>query len=361
MSELIEYKCPACSGKLEFDSSVQKMKCPYCDSEFDVASLMAHDEQLNTPDVDNMNWEVEAGGEWSDGETDGMKIYKCQSCGGEIVADSTTSATHCPYCDNPIVVSGNFSGDLKPDYVIPFKLNKEAAKQSLFKHLEGKKLLPKVFRNENHIDEIKGVYVPVWLFDADVNADIRYKGERTRTWSDSTYRYTERSYYAVTRAGKTAFEFVPVDGSSKMDDELMQSIEPFDFKDAVPFQTAYLSGYLADKYDVTAEDSVETANTRIKNTTEDQFRQSVQGYQSVIRESGRIDLKNGKAKYVLYPVWLLNTSWNGKKYTFAMNGQTGKFVGDLPTDSGAAFRYFVGIAALVTAVLFIFAKMLGMA
>ena len=361
MAELIEYKCPSCNGKLEFNSTVQKMKCPFCDSEFDVATLMSYDQQLENPQEDNMNWSAEAGSEWQSGEADGMKVYKCQSCGGEVVADATTSATHCPYCDNPVVMTGNFSGDMKPDYVIPFKLDKEAAKNALKNHLNGRKLLPKVFKDENHIDEIKGVYVPVWLFDAEADGNILYKGEKIRTWQDSQYIYTERSYYSVVRKGTMDFEHVPVDGSTKMMDELMQSIEPYDFKDAVSFQTAYLSGYLADKYDVSEKDSIEIANKRIKNTTEAAFYETVQGYTSVLRQNGNINLNNAQAKYALYPVWILNTSWNGNKYTFAMNGQTGKFVGDLPIDNGAASRWFIGVAAVSTAVCFLIAKLFGFA
>lgn len=352
MSGIIEYKCPACGGKLEFNSGVQKMKCPFCESEFDVESLIDHDNALGSQKEDEMNWETSAGSEWKDNETEGMCVYTCKSCGGEIITDSTTAASKCPYCDNPVVMSGSFSGALKPDYVIPFKFDKNAAKAALNKHLEGRKLLPKVFKDQNHIDEIKGVYVPVWLFDADAHANMLYKGEKIRHWNDSSFNYIERSYYSVQREGDIRFELVPVDGSTKMQDELMESIEPFDFKDAVDFQTAYLSGYLADKYDVTAEESIERANERIKNTTEQVFAGTVNGYNSFAKESGNISLSNGKAKYALYPVWILNTSWNGNKYTFAMNGQTGKFVGDLPVDSSAAAKWFCGIAACVTAVCF---------
>ena len=153
MSDIIEYKCPACAGKLEFDSGTQKMKCPFCESEFDVESLKDHDSTLENAKPDEMNWDTTAGSDWKDGETEGMRIYTCKSCGGEIITDSTTAASKCPYCDNPVVMSGNFSGDLKPDYVIPFKFDKEAAKKALNKHLEGRKLLPKVFKDQNHIDE----------------------------------------------------------------------------------------------------------------------------------------------------------------------------------------------------------------
>ena len=115
------------------------------------------------------------------------------------------------------------------------------------------------------------------------------------------------------------------------------------------FQTAYLAGYLADKYDVTAEDSIDRANQRIKQSTEDAFASTVVGYTSVTPERSSIRLEKGESKYALFPVWLLNTEWNGKKYTFAMNGQTGKIVGDLPLDRGAYARWLLGLTAAIGA------------
>lgn len=350
MSVIQEYKCPCCGGAIEFDSKLQKMKCPYCDNEYEMETLASFDEVLSKEQADNMQWDSSAGSEWEDGETDGLRVYVCKSCGGEIVGDDTLGSTACPYCDNPVVLMGQFAGDLKPDYVIPFKLDKDDAIKALKKHYGGKKLLPKVFSSQNHIEEVKGVYVPFWLFDAEAEANVRYKAAKIRTWSDSRYNYTETSFYSVVRGGSISFAQVPVDGSTKMDDALMESIEPFDMSGAVDFRTAYLSGYLADKYDVDSETSITRANERIKKSTEETFRSYVKGYESVTTENSSVNLQNGSAKYALYPVWLLNTTWRGKKYSFAMNGQTGKLVGDLPMDNGAYKRYFfiatvVGTAA----------------
>ena len=349
MADLIEYKCPCCGGKVEFNAGTQQMQCPYCDSEFTIESLKAADEALNDAGTEQMQWDT-PDSTFSDEESAGLNVYSCQSCGGQIIADQTTAATHCPYCDNPIVMTGQFRGDLKPDFVIPFKLDKDAAVKALSAHFEGKRLLPKVFRDQHKIDEIKGVYVPVWLYDAHANGHITFKAHKTRRWSDAQFDYEEKSFYSAVRGGEMDFEKVPVDGSTKMDDELLGSIEPFDFKAAVPFQTAYLSGYLADKYDISAEDSTETANKRIKRSVEQAFQNTVKGYDAVEVDKSTVRLRNAKAKYALYPVWLLNLSWNNEKYTFAMNGQTGKFVGNLPLDKGAAAGWFVGIAAAVTAI-----------
>ena len=161
------------------------MKCPYCDTTFDVNSLKDHDAAIhNQQTEDNLNWQNSAGSQWQDGETDDLLLYVCKSCGGQIIGSRTTAATSCPFCGSPVIVTQQFTGDLKPDYVIPFKLNKNDAKEALKRHLKGKRFIPKVFKQEQHIDEIKGIYVPFWLFDADANAQIRYKATRTPSWSD---------------------------------------------------------------------------------------------------------------------------------------------------------------------------------
>lgn len=352
MNTLQEYKCPCCGGAIAFDSSIQKMKCPYCETEYDVETLAKYDSDLQNDTKDDMQWETAAGLEWQDGETDRLRSYSCKSCGGEIVGDETTAATSCPFCGNPVVMMKQFSGALKPDIVIPFKLDKKAAKAKLSKHLEGKRLLPKIFKDQNHIDEIKGVYVPFWLFDTDVDAKVSYRATKVTNWNDNNFVYTETQYFSVYREGNIGFENVPVDGSTKMDNDLMESIEPFNLSEAVNFQTAYLAGYFADKYDVDSEQSINHANARVKQSTEDAFATTLKGYTTAKPESSNIQLRGGKVKYALYPVWLLNTTWNGKKYVFAMNGQTGKFVGDLPLDKAAATKWTIGLTAAFGATIY---------
>ena len=352
MAVLQEFKCPCCDGAIEFDSTLQKMKCPYCGSEFEMETLQAYDTELNGQPSENMTWDTAAGGQWQEGETEGLRIYTCNTCGGEIVADETTGASACPFCGNPVIMTGQFAGALKPDLVIPFKVDKKAAVAALQNHCKGKLLLPKVFKDENHIKEVKGLYVPVWLFDTDADALVRYRTTRIRSWSDSQYNYTETQHFSVTRGGGIGFENVPVDGSTKMDDTLMESIEPFHIGEAVSFHTAYLSGYLADKYDVDAEASIDRANERIKKSTEEAFASTVQGYTSVIPVSSNIRLHNGRARYALYPVWILNTQWNGQKFTFGINGQTGKIAGDLPMDKNAFWTWMFGVAGAAAAAVF---------
>ena len=194
------------------------------------------------------------------------------------------------------------------------------------------------------------MYVPYWLFDSKADVHMRYKATRIRTWSDSRYNYTETNHFAVIREGDLSFSHVPVDGSEKMADDLMESLEPYNFKEAVPFQSAYFAGYYADKYDVDEKASIARANERIRHSTEEKFIRTVTGYSSVIPDGGNIQLVDGKTSYAMYPVWILNTTWNGERYLFAMNGQTGKFVGNLPVDKSLMKKYFLKMMGITTVI-----------
>ncbi len=344
--------CPACKAELNIDPGQKEATCPGCGVELEVDALLTLAAQKEEKQPDHMVWDTQAGSEWAQGEADNIRIYSCRQCGGEIMADETTGATQCPYCGNPVVLTGHFAGALKPDLVIPFKVDKKKAIEILNQHYKGKKLLPKVFKDQNRIQEIKGLYVPVWLFDADAKAQVSYEATKSRTWSDSEYDYTETRYYAVTRGGGISFANVPVDGSTKMDDTLMESIEPFDISGAVPFKASYLPGFLADKYDVDTEASIGRANERIKQSTADAFLSTVNGYNSVTAVDSNVRLENSRAKYALLPVWILNTQWNGQKFTFAINGQSGKIAGDLPMDKSLLWKYMLTVSGAVAALAF---------
>ncbi len=353
MSETLEYKCPCCGGAIVFDSRSQKLKCPYCDTEFEVDALReysSHGETDEEPEWDSMQVERPSERLEADGTLD---AYQCESCGGEIVADANTAATSCPYCGNPVIVKKQFEGMLRPELVIPFKLDKKQAEQNLKEHLRGKALLPKIFKTENRIREVKGLYVPFWLYDSDAEADIRCHATRVRNWRSGDYEYTETAHFLVTRSGEISFDEVPADGSEKMPDDLMESIEPFRYEDAVEFQTAYLAGYYADRYDVSAKECAQRTNERMRQSTERAFLNTIHGYTTCLPQHTDIRLCQGRIRYAFLPVWVLSTKYRDQVYTFAMNGQTGKFVGDLPADKGRAAGIAAGVFAAAFALTFL--------
>jgi DNA-directed RNA polymerase subunit RPC12/RpoP len=348
---LKQYKCPNCDGGVNFDPGTQEMKCPFCDSTFDVEALKSYDEDCASDAPDEIEWAAHEDTLWQEGEQEGLRTYLCNSCAGEVIGDAVTAAASCPYCGSPVVMTGQLSGALRPDCIIPFQLDKKAAKEALVRHLSDKKLLPRCFKSTKTLDEIKGIYVPFWLFDADIEGNMRYRTTTVRRWSDSRYNYIQTRHFSVTRRGPMAFDNVPVDASAKMPDDLMESIEPFDAKAAQDFQTAFLSGYLADKFDFDSALCKERANQRIKQSANDAFRQTVTGYTTVMPEYSGVYLKKSSVKYALLPVWTITATWRGKSYLFAMNGQTGKFVGDLPTDWGIFWRWFAILALSIAVAL----------
>ena len=367
-AKTVNYQCPACTGPLQFSAQTGRLECEYCGSSYDVAEIeklyakkeeQAAAAQAAAESGEGQSWNTaEAGSIWSDQEAAGLHAYSCPSCGAEIVCDTTTAATACVYCGNPTVVPGQLDGMLKPDYVIPFKLDKKAATDALKAYYKGKRLLPKAFTAGNHIDEIKGVYVPFWLFDGEADAEIQVDAIRTNTTRTSSEEITHTEHFLVERAGTIQFERVPVDGSSKMPDEHMDAIEPFDYSEMVKFSTAYLPGYLADKYDVDADASCPRADLRVENTAVRLLENSVTGYSGTTTTAKNVKLKHGQVKYAMLPVWMLHTSWNGKNYLFAMNGQTGKLIGDLPVSKGKFFAWLAGIAAPLMIILALLTNLL---
>jgi len=360
-TQITNYQCPACTGPLHYAADSGKLECEYCGSSYTVAEVealyAAREEaaaeakaEADAKAGDGTDWTAASlQNEWGE-DAARMKAYSCPSCGAELICDESTAATACPYCGNPTVVPGQFSGSMKPDYVIPFKVEKEKAIEALKEHYKGKLLLPKVFSQQNQIEKIQGVYVPFWLFDGEAEGGVVYDTTRSRTFRRGDYQITETDHFVVEREGSIAFERVPVDASSKMPDEYMDSIEPFDYSELKSFSTAYLPGYLADKFDRSVDDCTQRVDDRFGQSFKDAMRTTVMGYTTVIPRSANIAIKRSKVQYALMPVWLLSTRWHGKNYLFAVNGQTGKTVGDLPMDKTKYWGLFAAITAIAGAI-----------
>lgn len=349
-TQITNYQCPSCTGPLRYDEKTGRLRCDYCESDFSVEEVEQLFAQKNTAAEEAAAKQPAAPTGWSE-DAAHMHAYSCPSCGAELICDETTAATACPYCGNASVVPGQFSGTRKPDYIIPFKLSKDQAVSALKKHYKGKHLLPKAFADENHLQEIKGVYVPFWLFDGTVDADVTFKTTRTHTRSTGKERIITTDHYEVWRKGTVPFSHVPVDGASKMPDEYMDAIEPFDYQELKEFSLSYLPGFLADKYDVTAEECTPRVDSRCRNTAVDAIRSTVIGYESCVALREDVQVRHGDVQYALFPVWLLSTRWKDKIYLFAMNGQTGKLVGDLPVSWPRFWAWFGGIFAAASAVM----------
>lgn len=337
-------------GPLQYSAALGKMKCEFCDSVYEVAEIEAiyAEEKERAERSADAGTEQDAFGTKEKWSKDEVKAYSCPSCGAELICEETTAAAICPYCGNTTVMQEQFQGALKPDYIIPFKVDKKDAVRALEKHYKGRPFLPSAFKSENHMEEIKGVYVPFWMFDAQAEGYAVYEATNSRVYRSGDYEVTETEYYEVHREGNLNFEKVPVDASSKMPDDYMDSIEPYDYSELKEFSNAYLSGFLADKYDVSKEECAGRANVRCEESFECALERSVAGYQTCTTLQKDTTLHQGKVHYALLPVWMLSTKWKDKTFLFAVNGQSGKMVGDFPTSWKKFWAVFAALTVSLT-------------
>jgi DNA-directed RNA polymerase subunit RPC12/RpoP len=355
LDSVVEYKCPNCGGTVTFDAVSGQMVCGYCGSSFDPATFAesaALAVQQDTPPT------APAESQWTADELSHLRQYTCPSCGGEILTDTTTAATHCPYCDSPTILPSQLTGARKPDAVLPFSVTKEQVTQALHDHLRGKRLAPKMFRSQARIESITGLYVPFWLFDTHLAADITFQAKTVSTWTDSRNQYTRTDTYRVRRAGSVVYERVPVDAATKIDNTYTEAIEPFDYEAAMVYQPTYLLGYLAQTYDADADSCRPRAHQRMTAALRNSFAASLSSYDSFSVDEEQIHVTGERVHYAMLPVWLLNTIYRGQTYTFAMNGQTGEFVGQLPVDWRRFWGWFIGLFLVIGTVVAVIAYFL---
>lgn len=343
--DAIIHKCPGCNSVLPFNPQTQRWECPYCGNSYSFSDLQnaAENSQFKQ---ENTAPAVEA------------DVYRCSNCGAEMVADLNTAATFCVYCGSSNIIKNRLTGEFNPDFVIPFKKTKQQAIEAYQRCKRGHWFAPKEFGKASLIKKISGVYIPFWLYDAKIFIDAKYDASTSSSVRRGDYIITTTKYYELFRSGNMQFSKVPCDGSVKFDDDLMDSIEPFYYSELTDFNMSYLSGFLAEKYDVDKEQNKKRANLRMSNTLYSNLRDTVRGYGSVSLNSGNVTTQFPRIYYALFPVWMLNTTYDGKMYQFAMNGQTGKFIGDIPVDKKRFWLtylfMFLGLTLLGSIIFYLF-------
>lgn len=320
--EVLDNKCPSCGAKITFNPKNQKWDCEYCGSKFTLEEM----QKYNNASSEKANQKKE-----QKKKLDNLDIYTCKNCGAEVMADEQTTATFCVYCGSTTILKDKIDNGIAPSKLIPFKNVKEDAIKAFQSLYKGRPLMPKLFNRKENIEKITGVYIPFWTYDLSTSGGIDFSATDVKTWSDFDYRYTKTDKYLCKRDSSMKFNQILVDGSSRFDDDLMDSIEPFDFKDLVEYNHAYLSGFLAEKYDVDSNMAIERANKRAMNTAISETQKTVM-HQTKIVAGNHLSITKLADDYILLPVWMVNVKYRDKNYTFAMNGQTGEIVGNIPVD-----------------------------
>ena len=348
-------KCLNCGADLLFNPALQKWKCEWCDSEYTEKDLGAGASDAAEKAHDTAEEPAEPL------SASNIRVYDCNYCGAEVVTDEVTSATFCVYCQRPVVLVNRLSGEFKPSVVIPFCNTKEQATETFRNYLKKKRFLPDEYKSNQNIEKLTGVYIPFWIYKGNVSFSVHGEGDIVSVRRSGDYRITKTDIYKIAREGKIRIENIPVDASSRTPDDIMDSIEPFDFSALKNFSSEYLSGFLAERYDEDKEKVYDRAKTRFEGSAENKIKVSLKKYSTVRRHVNKKRIDNLSSRYGLLPVWMLYSNYKNKQYIYAMNGQSGKITGNLPIDSGKVFKFgaiVFGISGVIGGVLNLLVQLL---
>lgn len=348
----VQYKCPCCGAELTFDPAHQNFSCAYCNSSYSEAEMQRlyqdmeqQAAQTAQPDAQTIQHEADTAA-----FENGARLYTCQNCGAQIIAEEETSATFCYYCHAPVVLAGRLSGEYCPAWVLPFALTQEEAQANFQRWCKKRWFLPGDFRSQKQLTKISGVYVPFWLTNCDADAFISGIGKMVRSWTEGNYRVTETKEFLVERGAVIPYRGVPADGARKIDNALMDAIEPFLYDKMKPFSMQYLSGFMAQKYDDSYGDVTPRIQQRVEESSVAFLREQCGGYSSLALTTKNATMCNVQHDYVLLPVWFLHYVYKGKSYDFAINGQTGTQAGTPPLSWPKA-ALFSALLAVIAALL----------
>ncbi|MGN0642825.1 MAG: hypothetical protein ACI4JJ_06735 [Huintestinicola sp.] len=349
MESTVSYKCPNCGGDLRFNADGQNFICEWCSSDFTKAEVDKLCGEISPEEKQKAEEEETAERKFAE-DTD---VYICSSCGAEVICDHETAASFCYYCHNPITLKGRLEGQYRPEQMIPFKLSRLAAEKAFKDACKNKWFLPSDFLSDKQIEKMTALYVPFWLADCDVDAFIQGEGKNVISVRHGDTTVTTTKIYAVERGGKMSYSGVPADGSKKIEDAVMDAIEPFDYNGLVPFSMTYLSGCYADKYDVEKSEVLGRIKERIDKSSEELLRNDIKGYQSVTVKNKQIRILSTKWHYMLLPVWFMTYKYHGQIYSYAINGQTGKMAGKYPVSLPKALGFGAAIGLILALAVFL--------
>lgn len=329
------YKCPSCNGALRYNSQAEALSCIWCGNSFSVADLSAVQVRPT------------------------LAGYVCPECGAQLMTEEFVAATTCPYCGNNEIAPHRFEGPYEPDLLIPFTISKRLAIQNYEDIVASRSYLPNDYASEARIISVEGTYVPFWLQSGHVNFDFTYVG----MYKKDKINYESKHH----RVGTYEFARVPADGSQRMPDDMMDSIEPYDYTALVPFEPGYLPGFMAERHTVASDEVNKRVNRRVATSACKAAMETLDPiYDTRYPDYDRYhaSVAHTGMEQALLPVWLIVVAYKGEKYLVGVNGQTGKVAVNLPIDAGKhraaatleALKYGAAVlAAELAFLLFVFA------
>ena len=276
-----------------------------------------------------------------------VTIYKCSQCGGEIYSTDVSATGFCSFCGTAQILESRLDSVRKPELVIPFSITKEGCKQSYLGKLKRSFLTPKEFKDPEKLDRFRGIYIPYWFYDYEINGPVNLRGSKSRRRGD--YIYTD--HFNLTAHVQGQYNGNSFDASSEFDDRISQSIAPFKPEGAKFFSPAFLSGYYADLADVPVETYAAEAQNFVAEDIVSKVSGAFPGYE--ISETQKKAAGNTlinhcaqkKQRSAMCPVLFLSYRNKDSIAYAVVNGQTGKIAADMPVDK---FKFI--LTALIAAV-----------
>ena len=314
-------KCIACGAEIEFSPDDERLKCSYCGSLFDASSYlnsMKSAKEVKEPFNDNSSQEMVS------------KSYTCTQCGAKLLTFSDTAITFCSYCDSSNVIESELYKGEAPEFVIPFKITKDECEKIYKKEIKKHIFAPREMMDDVIIKKFRGIYMPYGIYKATHHGVQVNKGDKY----DHRSGYYDYYYlYDISCDINAEYDGMSYDLSSNFYDKLSQAISPFDYREAVPFNLNYLSGYYADSRDVNKEIYNNDAKQVIGPDSEKELLKYKE-FRHYGCKHPHISYEISDMKVAYYPVYFLAVR-NKKNDTVnyaVINGQTGKIAVELPID-----------------------------
>ena len=312
--------CRNCAGRLIFNPASQKLECATCGSSF------------RPEDVEDKNADLQS--KYYD-----TRVYTCSHCGAQVVTSDTESSTFCVYCGNPAIVFDRVSKEYRPDGLVPFQITKEQVIKYIRLRFLKNPIVPKEIKEKCVPENLRGIYIPYWIVNADYTEADYIRGEVKRGKSK------EIKYYS--RAGNVKFRNIPIDGSNILNDDISRKLEPFYLEDAREFDEDYLNGFYSNTSDLDYFDLRASTAYRCHKLFEDEVVKSVKAQNVKVLDSVYwADIQDDPV-YMMMPVWFFTFIFEGKPYTVLVNGQTGKVVGTMPWQKKKVYTIAISVFALV--------------
>jgi hypothetical protein len=334
VSALEKHPCAACGAQAAWNPSKQALVCSFCGTvapfAVDAAGTIVELDLIRAlrelPD-DDRGWLEE------------RRSVQCQSCKAVSVFDPRRVGQNCDFCGSPkLIAYDEIKAPIRPQSLLPFKVSEANVREQIRRWYASKWLAPNRLRTRALVDRVRGVYIPYWTFDAHAvcpwTAEAGHYYYTTETYRDSQGNAQTRQVRRVRwepASGEVRhfFDDEPVPGTHGIAIDLLRQIEPFPAADLVPYDTAFLSGFVVEHYQVVLLEAAQRSVEQMKQQLRDACARDVPGDTS--RNLEIHPAFSGQTfKHVLVPVWLLTYSYAGKPWQVVVNGSTGRIAGEYP-------------------------------